>query len=332
MQAKIKDLITAKISGEWGNEALPGEGVKVIRTANFTNIGIIDFEKVVFRDIDIKKIEQKKLIEGDIIIEKSGGSPNQPVGRVVFFDIKTNENLLCNNFTSILRPDCSKIYPKYLFYQLFIAHTRGRTLKFQNKTTGIINLKLDDYLNEKIKLTSLPKQIHIANLLSKAEDLISQRKESIRLLDEFLKSTFLEMFGDPVKNDKNWKKIHLKNFGQIITGNTPPRKNAENYSSNFIEWIKTDNIKSENIYISDAFEYLSKSGLKSARTIESGALLVACIAGSIESVGRAALTNRTVSFNQQINAIQPNKDFEPLFYIGFLKSQRSIYKTMHQRE
>jgi hypothetical protein len=43
----------------------------------------------------------------------------------------------------------------------------------------------------------LPDQLHIANLLSKAENLIAQRKESIRLLDEFLKSTFLEMFGDP---------------------------------------------------------------------------------------------------------------------------------------
>ena len=47
-------------------------------------------------------------------------------------------------------------------------------------------------------------QLQIANLLSKAENLIAQRKESIRLLDEFLKSTFLEMFGDPVKNEKGW--------------------------------------------------------------------------------------------------------------------------------
>jgi type I restriction enzyme S subunit len=55
-----------------------------------------------------------------------------------------------------------------------------------------------------IPLPSLPDQLHIANLLNKAENLISQRKESIRLLDEFLKSTFLEMFGDPVRNEKGW--------------------------------------------------------------------------------------------------------------------------------
>lgn len=48
-------------------------------------------------------------------------------------------------------------------------------------------------------------QLYISNLLSKAENLIAQRKESIRLLDEFLKSTFLEMFGDPVRNEKGWE-------------------------------------------------------------------------------------------------------------------------------
>lgn len=57
----------------------------------------------------------------------------------------------------------------------------------------------------------LSDQLHIANLLSKAENLISQRKQSIALLDEFLKSTFLDMFGDPNKNSKEWRIDKLKN-------------------------------------------------------------------------------------------------------------------------
>ena len=71
MKERIIDLITDKISGEWGIEPISGEGVKVIRTANFTNLGIINYDKVVYRDIDIKKIQLKKLCKGDIIIEKS---------------------------------------------------------------------------------------------------------------------------------------------------------------------------------------------------------------------------------------------------------------------
>ena len=210
---QIKNLITDKISGEWGEEAILGEGVRIIRTANFTNLGVINYDKVVYRNVDERKVNQKKLKKGDIIIEKSGGSPNQPVGRVVYFDLDTQENYLCNNFTTILRPDRNKVHPKYLFYQLFIGHIKGKTLKYQNKTTGIINLKLDNYLNERINISPIEDQIRIATILSKAEVLIKQRKESIALLDEFLKSTFLEMFGDPVRNDKGWEK---KRFAKIL--------------------------------------------------------------------------------------------------------------------
>jgi len=162
-------------------------------------------------------------------------------------------------------------------------------------------------------------QIFIANILLSAENLIIQRKESIRLLDEFLKSTFLEMFGDPTLNNKGWRNLELKEFGNIMTGNTPSRKDDENYSSKSIEWIKTDNINSDRMYISEAVEYLSEKGFLSARSVDNGALLVACIAGSIQSIGRAALTNRKVSFNQQINAIQPFNDVSPLFLYSLFK-------------
>lgn len=327
MEIKIKDLITDKISGEWGEEVIDGNGINIIRTANFTNLGTINFSNIVQRKIDENKIYQKQLLQGDIIIEKSGGSPTQPVGRVVYFDLDSDEIYLCNNFTSVLRPDKSKIFPKFLFYQLFIGHIRGKTLKYQNKTIGIINLKLDNYINEKIFVPSRQDQIRIAEVLTKTETLIKQRKESIDLLDEFLRSTFLDMFGDPVKNEKKWEKETLSKFGSIITGNTPPRNNLNNYSDQFIEWIKTDNILSEKIYVTKSKEYLSKEGLSKSRFVEKGALLVACIAGSIDSVGRSSLTDRKVSFNQQINAIQPNDEVNSYFLYWLFKNSKSYIQN-----
>ncbi|HQB10861.1 MAG TPA: restriction endonuclease subunit S, partial [bacterium] len=267
---KIKDVILNKISGEWGEEADESNSTPVIRTANFRNNGKVDFDNLVFRNIPTHKINAKRLIDGDVIIEKSGGSPTQPVGRVVFFANSFGKTFLCNNFTSILRPDKELVFPEFLFYVLFYNHKMGKTLRFQNKTTGIINLQLDKYLESEIPLPSLAEQIQIATVLSKAEDLIAKRKEGIELLDEFVKSTFLEMFGDPVRNEKGWDKKTLKSFGQIITGNTPPRGDLENYSDNFIEWIKTDNIISSETYISKASEYLSEKGLKKARTVTVG--------------------------------------------------------------
>ncbi|HPE74779.1 MAG TPA: restriction endonuclease subunit S [Draconibacterium sp.] len=251
MKLPIKKLITDKITGEWGNESPDGKGCKVLRTTNFTNIGIIDFENVVVRDIDEKKVTQKHLKFGDIIIEKSGGSPKQPVGRVVFFEVDNNEKYLCNNFTSILRPNSSKVIPKYLFYQLYQLHNRGKTLKYQNKTTGIINLKLDNYLEEEIEVPSIETQLHIANILSKAESLIAQRKEGVRLLDEYLKSVFLEMFGD-----KEYRKEKLGTVTYIQSGQVNPNENpysemyhvgGANIESNTGKIFNLKKAKSENL-------------------------------------------------------------------------------------
>ena len=103
---KLTDICEI-ITGEWGTEIKENSQniVSVIRTTNFLNNGKIDIQnkELVKREMDKNKIEQKKLKKGDIIIEKSGGSPNQPVGRVVFFNLNSNEIFLCNNFTSILR-------------------------------------------------------------------------------------------------------------------------------------------------------------------------------------------------------------------------------------
>ena len=139
----VNKVLSDKMSGEWGVEPEDDYGVKIIRTANFTNLGVIDFSKIVFRKIEPKKVEQKKLISGDVIIEKSGGSPTQPVGRVVYFENPDNSTYMCNNFTSVLRPNRSVVFPKFLFYVLFYNHLTKKTLRFQNKTTGIINLKLE---------------------------------------------------------------------------------------------------------------------------------------------------------------------------------------------
>ena len=174
---------------------------------------------------------------------------------------------------------------------------------------------------------SFDEQKRLAHLLRKGEGLIGQRKQTLQQLDDLLKSVFLDSFGDPIRNEKGWDKPQLNQFGKISTGNTPPRKDSSNFSSKHIEWIKTDNISTDSVFISQAAEYLSETGAIKGRTVSGGALLVACIAGSVESIGRAALTDRTIAFNQQINAIQPNKDVNPFYLYVLFKISRTYIRN-----
>ena len=253
---KLTDICEI-ITGEWGTEITENSQniVSVIRTTNFLNNGKIDIQnkELIKREIDKKKIEQKQLKRGDIIIEKSGGSPNQPVGRVVFFSLNSNEVFLCNNFTSILRVK-EDINSKYIFYFLRNNYKKNKVVKYQNKTTGIINLKLQNYLNEScIFLPELKIQNKIVNILDNLENIIEKNQNYLTHLGVLTKSLFTTMFGDIKTNDKNWeirkiedctlnnvKNIDLKTNGEITYIDISSINNKENIISSY---KKYDNIR-----------------------------------------------------------------------------------------
>lgn len=219
-EIKIIDLLSEKIPGEWGEEdSLSGTAVNVIRTANFTNSGIISFNDIVKREVDRYKVMKKHLQDGDIIIEKSGGSPSQPVGRVVYFQNPNEEIYLCNTFTTALRPDKTKISPKYFFYLLQNNYATKKVLEFQNKTTGIINLKLDRYLESKINYNpDFETQNKIVAILDKAKTILDKREKTVQIYDELLQAIFLKMFGDPLLNPKGWETESLLKLGEFKNG------------------------------------------------------------------------------------------------------------------
>jgi type I restriction enzyme S subunit len=250
--------------------------------------------------------KKRKIAEpNDILI-----SVRAPVGTVNI----CNQKSIIGRGLSAIRP-LTNTNLKFLYYFL-----KANEKQIDALGTGSTFKAITQATLKKIKIPILPlkDQKRIAKLLGKVEKLINQRKENLKQLDELLKSVFLDMFGDPFTNKKGWSKVELKYFGSISTGNTPPRKDLSNYSPAYLEWIKTDNISDQNIIVSSSKEHLSKSGAQKARVVHKGALLVACIAGSIKSIGRAALTDRKVAFNQQINAIQPFHDVNSLFlYVMF---------------
>lgn len=168
------------------------------------------------------------------------------------------------------------------------------------------------------------KQKRIAAILDKADAIRKKRQAAIKLAEDFLRAFFLDMFGDPVTNPKGWETAFLRDFGLVTTGNTPSRKIAKFYG-NDIEWIKSDNINTPYYFLTKAEEGLSEEGKQVARTVPQYSTLVTCIAGSFDCIGNAALTDREVAFNQQINAITPKEDTDPFFlYCLILNSKKMI--------
>ena len=149
--ATIESLLQETISGEWGTDCSDDSGTKVIRTTNFTNEGVLDLTDVVVRTIDAKKVEKKQLKKGDIILEKSGGTKDNPVGRLVYFE--EEGVFLANNFTQVLRP-AEVINSRYLFAALYYLYQTHKPLikGLGNQTNGIQNLKVPQYLQLQISV------------------------------------------------------------------------------------------------------------------------------------------------------------------------------------
>jgi type I restriction enzyme, S subunit len=172
----------------------------------------------------------------------------------------------------------------------------------------------------------LPEQCRIAAILDKADAIRRKREEGIRLTEELLRSTFLEMFGDPATNPKGWDVVPLSHYGRVTTGNTPSRAQPEYYGDG-IEWIKSDNLDPSEFIIGTARERLSKTGQQVVRVVPAGSTLVTCIAGSAGCIGNAAIADRPVAFNQQINAITPAEQIDPWFLLGLIRYSKSLIQA-----
>ena len=241
--AKLIDITGKALSGEWGVDDERGDGIPVLRTTNFTNEGTVNYNNVVTRVITKKNIDEKFLRKGDIIIEKSGGSDKFPVGRVIYFDGDENTYLF-NNFTGLLRVKNQEIwYPRYIFYSLFANYKRGGTRRFENKTTGLHNLKIDDYVS-RYEVVEIDKneQISICAKLDTLYNVIKLQQQELALLNDLIKARFVEMFGDPVQNTKGWDTDTCKNLTSKIGSGATPKGGRESYGTEGISLIRSMNI------------------------------------------------------------------------------------------
>lgn len=188
-------------------------GVKLLNVGNINN-GTLNTNttKLYISDEEAYgKYSHFLVDEGDLLIASSGVVVNNFHNKIAF---ATKEDLpLCLNTSTIRFKTLDKSVFNINYFKFFL-----KTIFFKSQLrrliTGSAQLNFGpSHLKQiNVPVPTLSDQLHIANLLSKAENLITQRKQSIALLDEFLKSTFLEMFGDPLVNPKGFKIKKLREF------------------------------------------------------------------------------------------------------------------------
>ena len=157
---KLADIIETFISGDWGEETVAEDtpnSVFCVRGADIVPITNHNFTDIPKRYVCDRTKETKLLEAGDLVIEKSGGSPTQSTGRIVYVSedlIKAKDNVVCSNFCTAFRVKTGW-NPLYVYYYWQNMYNHGAFFNFEGKTSGIKNLQLDNALSA-IEIEYLP--------------------------------------------------------------------------------------------------------------------------------------------------------------------------------
>lgn len=194
------------------------------------------------------------------------------------------------DFSGICSTDLLPVRPKgncnrtYLFYLLRHPNfIKEATLRCAGANLPRISPKVFEKI--KIPLPPLPVQKKIAAILDKAEKLREWRREADALTDEYLKSVFLEMFGDPVRNEKGWEMLKLSEVGKLQRGKSKHRpRNAPELLGGKYPLIQTGDVANLGTYIRGYHQTYSELGLKQSRMWKTGTLCIT-IAANIANTG-----------------------------------------------
>ena len=222
----LGELLLDTFSGEWGTEE--GESLTpVLRTSNFNEDGSLDYSTPAMRCIPERKVAKKRMVRGDIILEKSGGTPKRPVGIMAFYD--SDELALCSNFNQVLRFDEDRILPRFAFHQLRWLKDKNAFDRFTRKTTRLQNLQMKKLIELKLRVPQIEAQTMIADTLDKIVDNQRTLQREIIDLNSLVKSRFIEMFGDPCDPGSSSAKSRIDSFCELRIGPFGSALHKEDY-------------------------------------------------------------------------------------------------------
>ncbi len=316
-KVKLSNIINSLESGgrPQGGALTNGEGVFSIGAEHLNGNGGFDFTSKKYVPLEFyNSLKKGKVDKDDILIVKDGAT----TGKISHVDENFPfEKAAVNEHVFNLKIDKTIANPKFVFqYLKSISGNREILKDFRGSTVGGISRGFVEFVH--LPIFSLEHQTHIANILTQAETLIAQRKQSIALLDEYVKSSFLEMFGDPVRNEKEFTKGKI---GDIVTdvkyGTSSPGQEEGQYP-----YLRMNNITTDGYWDFSKLKYIDViEDEKEKYIVRKGDLL-------FNRTNSKELVGKTAVFNEQSEMIiagylirvRLKESINPWYLWGYLNS------------
>ncbi len=292
------------------------KGIPFLRIQNLQEGKVVLNEDTLYIDNETDSLlKRSRIQENDVLLSIAG-----TIGRSAVVN-KGLPFLNCNQAVAIIRLN-DTVDPHFFKYWLDTSDAQNQICG-SKVTATISNLSLSLIKQLKIPIPSIEEQKRIAAILDKADAIRRKRRQAIQLADEFLRSVFLDIFGDPVTNPKGYNSAPLGDLVEIISGATPS-KTEKRFWNGMFPWVSPKDMKS--ITINNSIDKISESvfsetslkkiPIKSVLIVNRGMILAHTIP--------IAITAEEVAINQDIKALMTRGSLLPEFLLWSLLVQHNF--------
>ena len=337
---RIRDHLGVIIGGDWGDDPdAHDEGVEipVIRVGDIRGLGI-KTEGLTVRRIKESKLSGRLIGQRTVLLEKSGGGEQTPVGRAVL-GRNLSFDAICSNFMA--KTECGPtLDPLFVVYLLDAAYSRGINGAHIQQTTGIQNLRVFDYLNTHVAVPPLPEQQRIAAYLEVScaaiDAAVAAKRRQLETLGALRASIIIRSVTQGLnlravmkpsgldwvpEVPVHWQVQQIKRLCSLVRGQFThrPRNDPALYDGPY-PFIQTGDITAAGKYIRTHSQTLNELGLSASKQFPRGTLVMSIAA----NIGDVAILDFEACFPDSMIGMIPghktNLDF--LYYL--MRSMRSI--------
>ena len=258
-------------------------------------------------ELGVTKTGLSSFPKGTVIL-----SSRAPIGKVAIAGCE----MYCNQgFKNLI---CSqKIYNRYLYWFLKgnteYLNSLGRGATFKEISKQIV-------ASIEINVPDMEQQMQAAENLERVSSIIRLRKQELQKLDDLVKTRFVELFGDPLSNDKGWQKVSITEACHTIFGGGTPSKSHPEYFTGSIPWVSPKDMKS--LMINDSIDHITEEAIAHSTTnlVPANSVLMVIRSGILKHTLPVAVNSLPVTINQDMKAFVPNDTVKTAFLMYFFKA------------
>ena len=216
--------------------------------------------------------------------------------------------------------------------EYFVFAVEHKLAEMESKTHGATmkHIVKKDFDGTTIPYPPIEKQAEIADHLRRITSLIDRQTEQLLLLDQLVKSRFIELFGDPLSNDKGWQKVLITEVCHAIFGGGTPSKSYPEYFAGSIPWVSPKDMKSS--VISDSIDHITEEAITHSTTnlVPANSVLMVIRSGILKHTLPVAINSVPVTINQDMKAFVPNESIKAAFLMHYFKAvENDVLSGVH---